>query len=142
MINNSLDILTEDIAKRVLRHYDKESCLYEEEFLNTKIQIAKELDYDIYEYEKFIKARLLEIIKDSDTSLVFSTNRFNTLCYSTIFGNGYIIDYDGIYVNDGFLSLPGRYKDLDVLKSDIEEAYTMFFNKQKVYIDILSQDKK
>ena len=47
-----------------------------------------------------------------------------------------------IYVNDGFLSLPGRYKDLDVLKSDIEEAYTMFFNKQKVYIDILSQDKK
>ena len=37
MINNSLDILTEDIAKRVLRHYDKESCLYEEEFLNTKI---------------------------------------------------------------------------------------------------------
>lgn len=59
-----------------------------------------------------------------DDSIIFSEpNEFNVLNYTTIYGVGYIQYHNGVYLNQGFLSLSKRYYNLEELKEDIRKQY-------------------
>lgn len=59
-----------------------------------------------------------------DDVIIFSKpNEFNALNYTTIYGVGYIQYHNGVYLNQGFLSLSKRYCNLEELKEDIRKQY-------------------
>ena len=67
-----------------------------------------------------------------DDAIIFSeSNEFNALDYVTVYGVGYIQYHNGIYLNEGFLSLSKRYYNLEELKEDIRKYYIKYL-QQKV----------
>ena len=61
-----------------------------------------------------------------DDAIIFSeSNEFNALNYTTVYGVGYIQYHNGIYLNEGFLSLSKRYYNLEELKEELN-----IFNKK------------
>lgn len=67
-----------------------------------------------------------------DDAIIFSEpNEFNALNYVTVYGVGYIQYHNGVYLNEGFLSLSKRYYNLEELKEDIRKQYIKYL-QQKV----------
>ena len=67
-----------------------------------------------------------------DETIIFSKpNEFNALNYVTVYGVGYIQYHNGVYLNEGFLSLSKRYYNLEELKKDIRKQYIKYL-QQKV----------
>lgn len=66
-----------------------------------------------------------------DDVIIFSKpNEFNALNYTTAYGAGCIQYHDGIYLNEGFLSLAKRYYKLEELKEDIKKYYIKFLQEK------------
>ena len=66
-----------------------------------------------------------------DDAIIFSEpNEFNALNYTTVYGVGYIQYHNGIYLNEGFLSLSKRYYNLEELKDDIRKYYIEYLQEK------------
>ena len=66
----------------------------------------------------------------NDVIIFSKPNEFNALNYTTVYGVGYIQYHDGIYLNEGFLSLAKRYYNLEELKEDIKKYYIKFLQEK------------